>query len=60
VIFPPIKIARNQEFCLSTLHTKNQIPKAIARQNAYMTVYFDPSFDQSNESLGLIGIETKL
>jgi hypothetical protein len=32
------KIARNQEFSLSTLHTRGQSPKAIALQNAYMAI----------------------
>jgi hypothetical protein len=33
--------AQNQEFALSTLHTKGQSPKAVALQNAYMATLFD-------------------
>jgi hypothetical protein len=35
------QIARNQEFGLSTLHTRSQSPKVVALQNAYMAILFD-------------------
>jgi hypothetical protein len=33
--------ASNQQFGLSTLHTRGQSPKATALQNAYMAVFVD-------------------
>ena len=41
------QIARNQEFGMSTLHTKGQTPKAVVLQNAYM------AFKKKNQGDGL-------
>jgi hypothetical protein len=43
------QIARNQEFGLSTLHTRGQSPKVITLQNVYMTILFDQGNGLSKE-----------
>ena len=43
------QIARNEEFSLSTLHTRGQSPKAITLQNAYMAILFDQGDGLSKE-----------
>jgi hypothetical protein len=43
------KIARNQEFSLSTLHTRDQSSKVIALQNVYVAVLFDQGDGLSKE-----------
>jgi len=42
------KIGKNQDFNLLTLHTRGQSPKSVTLQIAYMVVFFDPNFNQSN------------
>jgi len=37
-----------KKFGFSTLHVRGQSSKAVALQNAYMVVFFDRSFDQSD------------
>jgi hypothetical protein len=43
------QIARNQEFILSTLHTRGQSSKVVAFQNAYMAILFDQDDGLSKE-----------
>jgi len=47
--FPPI--TRNQVFGLSTLHTRDQSPKTITLQNAFIKIFFNQSFDQSDRTI---------
>jgi hypothetical protein len=44
-------VARNQEFSLSTLHTKGESPKpkAVTMFNAYMAILFDKGNELSKE-----------
>jgi hypothetical protein len=56
---PTNQIARNQEFSLSTLHTRGQSPKVVALQNAYMGNTFLPRRRTLEGSLGWIGMETQ-
>jgi len=42
-------ITRNLEFCLSTLYTKSQNPKAVTLQNDYVALLFDQNKGLSKE-----------
>jgi len=54
------QIAKNQEFNLSTLHTKGQSPKVIVLHSINFWDEFWPKRQTFEGSLGWIGIETKL
>ena len=43
------QIARNHEIGLSTLHTRRQVPKTVAIQNAYVAILFDQGDGLSKE-----------
>jgi hypothetical protein len=47
----------NQEFGLSTLHTRGQSPKAVTLQNAQMALFFDQGNRFSKGSLSRIGMD---